>query len=112
VIIARKRIMKLEPYFGHLPSGTEIILAVPVDQIPKEQLVRIGFGLTMGIGDRVLPSYELGPVSQSSQVDTIGGKVDRAELHVGLEEVLVLAQRHLEHLGELFVVSMGPDTSA
>lgn len=56
--------MKLEPYFGHLPSGTEIILAVPVDQIPKEQLVRIGFGLTMGIGDRVLPSYELGPVSR------------------------------------------------
>ena len=47
VIIARKRIMKLESYWGHLSSGTEIISAVPIDQIAGEKLIRIGFDLSM-----------------------------------------------------------------
>ncbi len=64
MIISKKRIMKLEPHFGHLPSGTEIILALPADQISQEQLVRIGFSLPTGVGQSVLPSCELGPVSR------------------------------------------------
>ncbi len=47
---------------------------------------------------------ELRPVGQSGQVYAVGGEVDRPQLHVRLEEVPVLAQRHLQHLGQLLVV--------
>lgn len=64
MIIVKKRIMKLEPHFGHLPSGTEIILVAPADQVSQEKLTRIGFDPATGVEQSVLPSCELGPVSR------------------------------------------------
>lgn len=63
MIIQKKRIRSLEKYLGRIPSGTELIIAAPINSETQHLLKQIGFNDPVELGDTVLPSPIFGNIS-------------------------------------------------
>lgn len=64
MVITKKRIRNLDRYFGFIRPGSQIVLGVRLGTTDPIRLQQIGFGASIEVGDTVLPSAEIGPVSR------------------------------------------------
>ena len=64
----------------------------------------------VGLRDRFLD--ELGAVGHAGQVDALGGKLDRPQLHVCFQEKVLGIQGHLEHHGQGVGIGSRSNTNA
>jgi hypothetical protein len=64
MIIQKKRVRNIQPYFGHLRPGARFAIGVRATGVLGETLRGIGFTEEARVGESILPSGTFGPVSR------------------------------------------------
>lgn len=63
MIIKQRRILNLDRHLGLVPRGTDVAMGLESPSRFAEILPDVGFGSDLEVGDTILPSADLGPVS-------------------------------------------------
>lgn len=63
MIITKRRIKSLRPLKNILAKYKKVVIGLPVDDKAQKVLAKVGFTSSLDVGETVLPSAQLGPVS-------------------------------------------------
>jgi hypothetical protein len=66
MMIKKKRIVNLESSLGFVKKGTKVAVGIKKPERYQDILGKIGFSLPLNVGDSVLPSASLGPISKNN----------------------------------------------